>query len=117
MTPSKQIDKQISELKDWRGELYSKLRKLILSVDKDLSEDFKWDTCIMTLNGNIIGICTFKDHVKLNFFKGAKLKDKFKLFNAGLEAKNSRGIDFFEKDKINEIKLSALIKEAVELNK
>lgn len=117
MTPNKLIDKQISELNDWRGDIYSKLRKLILSIDKDISEDFKWGTCIMILNGNVLGICALKDHVKLNFFKGASLKDKDNLFNAGLEAKNSRGIDFFEKDKIDETKLKGLIKEAINFSK
>ena len=37
-----------------------------------------------------------KDHVKLNFFNGASLKDPKHLFNAGLDAKATRAIDFTE---------------------
>jgi hypothetical protein len=58
----------------------------------------------------------FKDHVKLNFFKGASLKDPKKLFNAGLEAKTSRGIDIKEGNAIDESALKELIRAAVALN-
>jgi len=44
------------------------------------------------------------------------LKDPKKLFNAGLEAKASRGIDFTENSKIDEAALKDLIREAVTLN-
>jgi hypothetical protein len=58
----------------------------------------------------------FKDHLKLNFFKGALLDDPHGLFNAGLEAKATRAIDLFEGDKLNKAALSELISAAVALN-
>jgi hypothetical protein len=58
----------------------------------------------------------FKDHVKLNFFKGAFLSDPKHLFNAGLEAKSTRAIDFNEGDKIDQSALQALIRAAVDYN-
>jgi hypothetical protein len=54
--------------------------------------------------------------VKLNFFKGALLKDPKRLFNAGLDAKATRVIDFIESDKIDKSALQALIKAAVAYN-
>jgi len=36
--------------------------------------------------------------VKLNFFKGASLEDPHGLFNAGLDAKATRAIDFSKGD-------------------
>ena len=54
--------------------------------------------------------------MKLNFFKGASLKDPNHLFNAGLNAKATRAIDFTERDKIDETALKALIREAVAHN-
>ena len=42
----------------------------------------------------LCAIGAFSDHVKVNFFKGASLPDPTGLFNAGLEAKASRAIDF-----------------------
>jgi uncharacterized protein YdeI (YjbR/CyaY-like superfamily) len=58
----------------------------------------------------------FKDHVKLNFFKGALLPDPKKLFNAGLDAKATRAIDIHENDKIDETALKELVRAAVALN-
>ena len=48
--------------------------------------------CVVT-QGNVVSIGAFRDHVKVNFFKGASLDDPHALFNAGLEAKASRAID------------------------
>ena len=117
LTPFQEIDKQIKDLgSDWRGKMLARLRKLILSASPDLSEDWKWGTAVFVSKGNVVAAGIFKDHVKLNFFKGASLKDPKKLFNAGLEAKGSRGIDFTEKSKIDEAALKELIREAVALN-
>ena len=117
LTPSQEIDRQIKELgSDWRGKLLARLRKLIFSASSDLSEDWKWGTAVFVSKGNVVAAGIFKDHVKLNFFKGASLKDPKKLFNAGLEAKGSRGIDLTENSKIDEAALKELIREAVALN-
>ena len=117
LTPSQEIDKQIKELgSDWRGKMLARLRKLILSASSDLSEDWKWGTAVFVSKGNVVAAGIFKEHVKLNFFKGASLKDPKKLFNAGLEAKQSRGIDLTEKSKIDEAALKELIREAVAFN-
>jgi hypothetical protein len=51
--------------------------------------------------------------VKLNFFKGASLKDPKSLFNSGLDAKATRAIDFNEGDDIDESGLKELIRAAV----
>jgi hypothetical protein len=116
LTPSQHIDKQIKELSDWRGKLLARLRKLILRVSPDITEDWKWDTAVWVCNGNLVAGGVFKDHVKLNFFKGASLKDPKRLFNAGLDAKSTRAIDFNEDSKIDEAALKELIREAVALN-
>ena len=117
LTPSQHIDKQIKDLPDWRGKLLARLRKLILGTAPDISEDWKWDTAVWVCKGNVVAGGVFKDHVKLNFFKGASLKDPKKLFNAGLEAKASLAIDNGENDKIDEKALKELILQAVEFNK
>ncbi len=54
--------------------------------------------------------------MKLNFFKGASLKDPKHLFNAGLDAKATRAIDFSEGDDIDESALKDLIRLAVAQN-
>ncbi len=102
LNPSELIDKQIKDLSDWRGKTMARLREVILSVDPGIIEEFKWNTPVFVHSGNICAVGAFKDHVKVNFFKGASLADPKKLFNAGFEAKASRGIDLQEDDSIDE---------------
>lgn len=115
-TPSELITRQIAELADWRGQQLARLRKLISAASPNLTEEFKWGTAVWSYNGNVVAVGAFKDHLKINFFKGASLKDPKGLFNAGLEAKTSRGIDLHEGDKVNEAALKDLLRAAVALN-
>ena len=117
LTTPQHIDKHIKELADWRGKLLARLRKLILEAAPELAEEWKWDTPVWSYKGNVVAGGAFKDHIKLNFFKGASLKDTHGLFNAGLDAKATRGIDFHEGDEINESALKELVREAVAYNK
>ena len=116
LTPSQHIDKAINDLTDWRGKRVAQLRKLIHEASSEITEDWKWDTPVFACKGNVVAIGAFKDHVKLNFFKGASLADPKKLFNAGLEAKTSRSVDFSADSKIDEAALKDLIRAAVTLN-
>lgn len=116
MTPSQEIDKLIKDTKDWRGKQLAHLRKLVHSAAPGLQEEWKWSTPVFTKDGMICALGLFKDHVKVNFFKGASLKDPKKLFNAGLEAKATRAIDIHEGEKLNEAAFKVLVKEAVAFN-
>jgi len=119
---SKLIDKRIKELGDWRGKTLSKVRGIIKEADPDVVEEWKWvkptnpGTPVWSHNG---GICTgesYKNVVKLTFFKGAALNDPSGLFNSSLDGKVRRAIDIKENDEINEGALKSLIREAVALN-
>ena len=116
LTPSQHIDKAINDLTDWRGKRMAQLRKLIHEASAEITEDWKWDTPVFACKGNVVAIGAFKDHIKLNFFKGASLADPKKLFNAGLEAKTSRSVDFSADSKIDEAALKDLVRAAVALN-
>lgn len=115
-SPSVLIAQQIEEFADWRGKLLAKIRKLILEAAPEVTEEWKWGTAVWVHKGNVLAAGAFKDHVKLNFFQGASLDDPSGLFNAGLEAKATRAIDFHEGDKINAAALKALVRAAVALN-
>jgi hypothetical protein len=116
LSPSQQIDKYIGELDDWRGKTLARLRKLIRETAPELSEEWKWDTPVWAYKGNVVAGGVFKDHVKLNFFKGASLGDPKGLFNSGLDAKATRAIDFHEGGQIDELALKELIRAAVAHN-
>jgi len=116
MTPSQRITNYIAELGDWRGDMLTRLRKLILETIPDINEEWKWDTAVWSHKGNVLAIGAFKDHIKLNFFKGASLNDPLGLFNAGLEAKATRAIDLHKGEEINEPALQDLLRAAVAHN-
>lgn len=116
-TPSQLISERIAELGDWRGETLHHVRKLIREADPGIIEEWKWrGVPVWSHNG---GICTgesYKDHVKLTFFKGASLRDSEHLFNASLDGNVRRAIDIHEGDEINESAFKNLIRAAVKRN-
>jgi len=114
MKPADKIDEQIASTSDWRGELLTRLRKAIHEADPKIEEAWKWNTAVFVHGKNICAIAAFKDHVKINFFDGAKLADPQELFNAGLDAATTRAIDFHESDALDEPALKALIRAAVD---
>src|SRR5262249_29580862 len=116
MNASQQIDKEIAGLSDWRGRMMVRLRKVINDADPKLKEEFKWHTAVWSAHGNVCALGAFKDHIKINFFKGASLPDPRGLFNGGLEAKASRSIDLREGEAINASHLKALVRAAVASN-
>ena len=116
------IDERIKQLGDWRGKTLAHLRQLIHDADPDIDEEWKWvkptnpGTPVWSHDG---GICTgesYKQVVKLTFFRGASIKDPQKLFNSSLEGNTRRAIDFREGEKINEAAFKQLIRAAVAAN-
>jgi hypothetical protein len=113
MNASKQVDRLIREIGDWRGEVIARIRKVILSADAGIVEEWKWmGTPTFSKNSVICIMNPHKGKVKVTFADGAALQDPDELFNAGLGGKKWRAIDLFEGDKINERALKALVKAA-----
>ena len=103
MNPSERIDQLIAGLMDWRGKTLASIRKSFLGADRGIIEEWKWMGSPVWSHDGIIAVANaHKDKVKLTFSHGASLPDPDRLFNAGLEGKVWRAIDFFEGDKINE---------------
>lgn len=116
-SPSQLIDARIKELGDWRGEMLSQLRALIKQADPKVVEEWKWrGTPVWSHDELICTGETYKNVVKMTFFKGASLKDPSGLFNSSLEGNARRAIDFHEGDKVDEEAFRALIRAAVALN-
>jgi len=117
MDPSKQIDKLIADIHDWRGETLTRLRKIIHDADPDIVEEWKWmGTPVFYHDGLVLLFNAHKDKVKLTFSQGASLADPRKFFNTGLEGNRWRATDFFEGDKIDEGALKDLVRAAVAYN-
>jgi hypothetical protein len=119
---SKKIDQRTKELGDWRGKTLEKVRRIIMSADPDIIEEWKWvkptnpGVPVWSHTGIICTGETYKDKVKLTFAKGASLKDPSRLFNSSLDGNVRRAIDIHEGEKINEDALKNLVRAAVMLN-
>lgn len=121
-SPSQLIDARIEELGDWRGETLSKLRGLIKQADPEVVEEWKWRKAtnpgvpVWSHHGIICTGETYKNAVKLTFFRGASLDDPAGLFNSSLDGRVRRAIDVHEHDEIDEQAFVDLIRAAVSVN-
>jgi hypothetical protein len=114
---SANITRRIEELGDWRGETLAHVRQLIHDADPDIQEEWKWrGVPVWSHDG---GVCTgesYKQVVKLTFYRGASINDPRKLFNSSLDGNVRRAIDIREGEKINEAAFKQLIRAAVAAN-
>jgi hypothetical protein len=114
---SRNITRRIAELADWRGETLAAIRRLIHQAEPEIVEEWKWmGTPVWSRHG---GVCTgesYKEVVKLTFFRGAALPDPARLFNSSLEGNTRRAIDLREGERLDEAAFTALIRAAVAAN-
>lgn len=110
------IDQRIAELGGWRGDMLARLRRLILSADPDIVEEFKWNQPVWSRDGIICTGEAYKAAIKTTFPKGAALPDAAGLFNSSLEGNARRAIDFREGENIDEAAFVALIRAAIAAN-
>lgn len=122
-SPSQQIDAIVKRTVGWRGETLSQLRALIIEADSSAIEEVKWKkpsnpmgVPVWSHEGIICIGEALKNAVRLTFPKGAHLKDPKKLFNARLDSKTMRAIDFHEGEPLDGAALKALVQKAVKVN-
>jgi hypothetical protein len=122
LSASELISARIADLGDWRGETLGRMRKLIKEADPDVVEEWKWakasspGTPVWSHDGIICTGESYKDVVKLTFFKGASLEDPDRIFNSSLEGNARRAIDIHEGEEVDAATFKALIRQAVALN-
>ena len=120
---SELISKRITELGDWRGKTLGRMRALVKKADPDVVEEWKWvkptkpGTPVWSHDGIICTGESYKSVVKLTFARGASLKDPARLFNSSLDGNVRRAIDIHEGEKVDESAFTALIRQAVALNR
>jgi len=120
---SDQIDAIVSMHGDWRGQMLANLRAVIAGAVPDVAEEVKWKkpsrpegVPVWSRQGILCVADTLKMAVRLTFPKGAQIEDPQGLFNARLDSKTMRAIDFHEGVKIEKAALKAIIRQAVRLN-
>lgn len=110
------IDKGISELEPFAQVICKHLRKLILSADPELIEDWKWGPNYY-LNGMVCGYWGFKKHVSFVFFQGSLLKDKKKILLENPGNVHNRHIKFTDESQINDDLILEYLFEAIDNNR
>lgn len=117
------VDLVIASLGGWRADKLASLRTLIKGADPAITEDVKWRKPSNPLgvptwyrNGIICTGESYKDKVKLTFFKGAMLADPAGLFGRGEVGGTRRAIDIRESDAIDERAFVVLVRNAVAAN-
>ena len=115
--PAELIDARIQSLGDWRGALLARLRGVILAADAGIVEEWKWNTPVWSCQGIVCTGESYKKAVKLTFAHGAALPDPARVFNASLDGKVRRAVDFAEQAVVDEDALTALVQAAVAFNR
>lgn len=109
------IDEAISEMKPFAKAICKKLRKLILSTDPAMVEDWKWGPNYY-LDGMVCGYWGFDKYVTLNFFQGALLKDPYKILKKNEGNVRNRHIKFTDVKEIEEDVILEYLFEAIDNN-
>lgn len=118
MKPNERIDDLIAAHPDWRGRVLEDARQIILDVDSDIVEEWKYmGAPVWELNGILIVGNIFKTKVKLGFMHGASLKDPEHLFNGELNGNQRRSYELSAGDVLNESALKQLVRAAIDRNR
>ncbi len=110
------IDEGIAQMEPFAQKICKKLRKLILSTDTELIEDWKWGPNYY-LNGMVCGFWGFKKHAVLVFFQGSLLKDKKKVLSSNPGNVHNRHIKFTDISQVNDELILEYLFEAIDNNK
>jgi hypothetical protein len=120
---SKEIDRRIRELGDWRGPALSRVRALIREAVPDVVEEIKWrkpsnpeGVPVWSHHGILCVANVWKDHVRVTFSEGALLPDPKRVFNASLNGHSMRALDLREGDTFDAPALRALLRAAAVRN-
>jgi hypothetical protein len=113
---SRLIDQRIRDLGGWRGETLARMRALILEVDPEMTEEWKWENPVWSHHGIVCTGEAYTKVVKLTFARGAWIPDPSRLFNSSLGGNTRRAIDIHEGEKVDAGAFKALVKAAVAEN-
>ena len=110
------IDDGISKLEPFAQVICKRLRKIILSADAEIIEDWKWGPNYY-LNGMVCGYWGFTKHVSFVFFQGSLLKDKKKILLENPGNVHNRHIKFTDVKQIDDKIILDYLFEAIDNNR
>ena len=93
--------------------IVEKLRQAVKGTSKELREEMKWNVPTYSINKNICSIMAHKNHVNLQIFQGAKIKDANKLEGSG---KGMRHIKYKDLNEVKVAQVKKYLKQAIALD-
>ncbi len=120
---SEQIDDIIKKHDGWKGKIVSDIRSVIRTTDPEVVEEVKWKMrsrpeglAVWAHDGIVCFAEIWKDNVKLLFPKGAHIPGSEGKFNARLESKDIRAIEYREGGVVDAELLSDVYLAVVKIN-
>ena len=95
------ITDYINNVEGELNEVLVHLRNILISTEIGLEEDWEWDASNFNYKGMTCWLASFKKHVRVNFFKGSLITDKYNLFEKQYEDRINRMIKYTSLPKVN----------------
>ena len=102
----------IAAVPGWRGDIARRIDALVVRTVPDVHKGVRWNSPVYGIKGDgwFFGMHTFKNYVKVTFFRGTSLKP----VPPGGTGKDGRWIDIHEDD-LDEAQLTKWLKQAAKL--
>ena len=91
-----------------------RIREIILDPDIGLEEGLKWNWPTYFDDSNVCSIMCHKDHINLQFFRGADLEDPENILEG--TGKSMRHIKIYKTDEVDSEVIGRYLKEAAGLS-
>ena len=108
------VQAYIAAMPEWQGDVGQRLDALIVRTVPGVSKAVKWNSPFYGLEGQgwFLSFHCFKKYVKLAFFRGASLQP---LPPGESKSEDTRYLDIYEADELDEQLLASWIKQAAAL--
>ena len=113
---AKSIDEYVASLGgDWRSETVASLRRIVDAAAPDASSTIKWAQPVWESDGPFAYVKAFGRSVNIGFWRGAELDDPTGILEG--EGERMKHLTLREGDAIPADELSALVRQAISLNR
>jgi hypothetical protein len=107
------VDDFVAGLAPWQQEIAAQLRELIRQAAPELREGIKWSQPVYELQRPVCYIQSHQENLNLGFWRGIELSDPEGMLEG--TGKRMRHVKLRAGDKFPSAALTALVKQAVEL--
>jgi len=113
---AKSIDEYVASLNgDWRAETVTSLRRIVDAAAPEASSTIKWAQPVWESDGPFAYVKAFQHSVNIGFWRGAELDDPAGILEG--DGERMKHLTLREGDPIPADELSALVRQAVSLNR